>query len=188
MKKIRTLFIACLAAALLITSCSVAKGQLAGLTNAPIVASPVLDAFNFLSTPTSNWMFATYGIFTKSEGEGLGIGALYKVSDTFGAVLRLDRIGKDTYMPSGNFQVQVPVTLMGKLTVVPFAFTGIATPLNTSGNHDGVIGIFGIGAAVRVPDALKAKSRYVPQAVVYDYEKWTSYEGAQHRVGLLWKF
>jgi hypothetical protein len=157
-------------------------------TNPPVIASPVLDAFNFLSTPSSNWMFATYGIFTKGEGEGVGIGALYKVSENFGAVLRLDRIGNDTFMPSGNFQVQVPVTLMGKVTVVPFAFTGIATPLNASPGHDGVVGVFGIGTAIRVPDVVKSKSRFLPDDVIYDYEKWTSYEGGQHRIGFLWKF
>jgi len=157
-------------------------------TNVPVIASPVLDAFNFLSTPSSNWMFATYGIFTKNEGEGFGIGAAYKVSENFGAVLRLDRIGNDTFMPSGNFQWQVPVTLMGKVTVVPFAFTGIATPINDSGNHDGVIGIFGVGSAIRVPAAIKSASRFIPDDVVYDYEKWTSYAGGQHRFGFLWKF
>jgi hypothetical protein len=155
---------------------------------APIIQSPVLDAFNFLSTPSSNWMFATYGIFTKSEGGGVGIGAAYKVSENFGAVLRLDRIGNDTYMPSGNFQIQAPVTLMGKVTVVPFAFTGIATPLNASAGHDGVVGVFGIGSAFRLPDVIKSKSRFLPDDVVYDYEKWTSYEGGQHRIGFLWKF
>lgn len=173
---------------LLIAALALSTFKTSAQTNPPVIASPVLDAFNFLSTPTSNWMFAAYGIFTKGEGEGIGVGALYKVSDTFGAVLRLDRIGKDTFMPSGNFQVQVPVTLMGKITVVPFAFTGIATPLNDSGNHDAVIGIFGIGTAVRVPESIKAKSRFIPEAVIYDYEKWTSYQGAQHRFGLLWKF
>ena len=157
-------------------------------TNVPVIASPVLDAFNFLSTPSSNWMFAVYGISTEKDGGGAGIGALYKVSENFGAVLRLDRIGRDTFMPSGNFQVQVPVTLMGKFTVTPFAFTGIATPLNDSGTHDGVIGIFGIGASIKVPSVIKDASRFIPDSVVYDYEKWTSYEGGQHRFGFLWKF
>lgn len=157
-------------------------------TNVPVIASPILDAFNFLSTPSSNWMLAAYGINTEQGKDGFGIGAIYKVSDTFGAVLRLDRIGNDTFMPSGNFQVQVPVTIMGKVTVTPFAFTGIATPINDSGNHDGVIGIFGVGSAIRVPAAIKSASRFIPDDVVYDYEKWTSYAGGQHRFGFLWKF
>lgn len=188
MKKTRNLLIACLAAAALITSCSTAKGQLPGVTNAPIIASPVLDAFNFLSTPSSNWMFALYGISTKNDGGGVGIGALYKVSENFGAVLRLDHFGGDTFMPSGNFQIQVPVTIMGKFTMIPFAFTGIATPLNEDAAVDGVVGVYGIGVAVRLPVELKSKSRFLPDAVLYDYEKWTSYDGGQHRVGFLWKF
>lgn len=154
----------------------------------PVIASPVFEAFNFLSTPASNWMFAAYGIQTEKDGNGVGIGALYKVSENFGAVLRLDRFGGDTFMPSGNFQVQVPVTIMGKVTVTPFAFTGIATPINEDNSRDGVIGIFGIGAAIRTPEVIKSKSRFLPDAVVYDVEKWTSYEGSQHRLGLLWKF
>jgi len=157
-------------------------------TNPPVIASPVMDAFSFLSTPSSNWMFAVYGISTKSEGQGFGIGALYKVSENFGAVLRLDRIQNETFMPSGNFQVQVPVTLMGKITVVPFAFTGVATPINAQPGHEGVVGIFGIGSAFRVPESIKGKSRFIPDDVVYDYERWTSYAGGQHRVGFLWKF
>lgn len=184
MKKLRSLFAVVLTAFLCLHSPLSTSAQ----TNAPVIASPVLDAFNFLSTPSSNWMFATYGIFTKDEGEGVGIGALYKVSENFGAVLRLDRIGNDTYMPSGNFQIQAPVTIMGKFTMIPFAFTGVATPLNAQPGRDGVVGIFGIGSAIRVPEFIKAKSRFIPDDLVYDYEKWTSYEGGQHRVGFLWKF
>ena len=157
-------------------------------TNVPVIASPVLDAFNFLSTPSSNWMFATYGIFTKNEGEGFGIGAAYKVSENFGAVLRLDRIGNDTYMPSGNFQVQAPVTIMGKFTTTLFAFTGIAPVLNAKPGHDSVIGIVGIGAAFRVPEIIKSKSRFIPDDVIYDFERWTSHAGGQHRLGWAWKF
>ena len=118
----------------------------------------------------------------------MGIGAAYKVSENFGAVLRLDRIGNDTFMPSGNFQIQVPVTLMGKVTLVPFAFTGIATPINNTAGHDGVVGMYGIGAAFRLPQAIKGKSRFLPDDVIYDYERWSSYSGGQHRIGFLWKF
>jgi hypothetical protein len=184
MKKLHSLIVI----TLLVLSSILHPPSSAAQTNAPVIASPVLDAFNFLSTPSSNWMFAVYGISTKDEGEGFGIGALYKVSENFGAVLRLDRIGNDTFMPSGNFQVQVPVTIMGKFTMIPFAFTGVATPLNARPGHDGVIGIFGIGSAIRVPEVIKSKSRFIPDDVVYDYEKWTSYEGGQHRLGFLWKF
>jgi hypothetical protein len=180
MKKTRSVLIA--------IACALAVIKSSAQTNVPVIASPVIDAFNFLSTPSSNWMLATYGVFTKSEGGGVGVGALYKVSENFGAVMRLDRIGNDTYLPSGNFQVQVPVTLMGKFTLVPFAFTGMATPINAQPGHDGVIGIFGIGAAIRIPESIKGKSQFIPDDVVYDYERWTSYEGMQHRIGFLWKF
>ncbi len=180
MKKIKLILIA----AALILAHVASKAQ----TNVPVIASPVLDAFNFLSTPSSNWMLAVYGISTEKDGGGAGIGAAYKVSENFGAVLRLDRIGRDTFMPSGNFQVQVPVTIMGKFTMTPFAFTGIATPLNEDADHDGVVGVYGIGMAIRTPAVVKSKSRFIPDAVIYDIEKWTSYEGSQHRFGLLWKF
>lgn len=184
MKKLHSL----IAIALLALSSILHPPSSAAQTNVPVIASPVLDAFNFLSTPSSNWMFALYGISTEKDGGGVGIGALYKVSENFGAVLRLDHFGGDTFMPSGNFQIQVPVTIMGKFTMTPFAFTGIATPLNEDAAVDGVVGVYGIGVAVRLPVELKSKSRFLPDAVLYDYEKWTSYEGGQHRVGFLWKF
>lgn len=159
-------------------------------TNTPsFIASPLWGAVT-----GTNFMFATYGISGRDEAGksvfGGGVGLIYNFSQFAGAVVRLDAMDHQVWMPNGNFQLQAPVTLFGKLTAVPFIFTGIATPIGGKGGHNGeVVGIFGAGLAVRLPEAWRQGKWYVPNDVVWDMERWTPvYNTWQHRWGLLWRF
>lgn len=151
------------------------------LTNAFTLGEPADRVLQFLGNST-NWMVAAYGIMGhNSEGDramGAGIGAFYGLNEFTGAGLRLDYLDGELWMPSGNFQLQVPIKL-GKYDLVPFMFGGMATPMKGKGVDDNVVGIFGAGLALRITDRLD---------IVYDMEKWTGFPENQHRFGLLWKF
>lgn len=129
----------------------------------------------------TNLMVAPYGIWwhgDKIDKFGGGIGLLYKLSDYTAAGMRLDYIDKQVFMPSGQFQLQVPVSISANVKAIPFAFTGVAVPLQYQ-NAGNAIGIFGIGAAIQV-------SSHVD--IVFDYEKWSNFNGNQLRFGFLYKF
>ena len=144
-----------------------------------------MAAIQFLTTPSTNWYAATYGIIsTKTHETGAGIAAFYKANDFVGAYLRLDGFGNTLYMPSGNFQLQFPVRVMNKIELIPFATTGIAAPIG-NGTDVSVAAIFGAGFAFRLPDSGKW---YVPGDVIVDFEKWTNLKGQQIRFGLAWHF
>jgi hypothetical protein len=152
----------------------------------PDLMPPVVNTVaTFLTTPSTNWYAATYGIVnTKNHDTGFGLAAFYKVNDFVGAFLRIDELGGTLTMPSGNFQLQFPVAVMGRFTAVPFAFTGVAFPI--SKNVDSTVaGIFGAGFAFRLP---QATAWYVPKDILIDVEKWTNVEGLQVRAGVAWKF
>lgn len=152
----------------------------------PVIKSPVWD---FL-TQGSNYVFATYGIYNAtSESFGGGIGAGYKLSEFVVPTLRLDYINHRFYVPSGSLQLQVPVTVLGKVRVTPFAFSGIATLLNAgSGDNGNVIGIFGLGGSISL---VKGHDKwYVPDYLLFDYEKWTGggFNDDQYRFGVGFRF
>lgn len=156
-------------------------------TNAPASTNSwfgphVGGVIDFLSQSGSNWTvipFVTFLEDDQREELGGGIAAIYSISDYAGAMLRLDYLDGEVYMPSGNFQLQLPITLFGKVQAVPFALTGVATSLN-SGEDDGdVIGIVGTGLGVRVSDRI---------GVVYGIEYWTGFSGYQHRLGVAIRF
>jgi hypothetical protein len=144
-----------------------------------LLSGPAIDAISFLSTG-SNWMVAPYGIISadaKKFGGGIGIG--YHVSDFVVPTMRLDYYDGRIWMPSGSLQIQAPITI-SKLTVIPFGFTGIATPLTGKASADGSpVGIFGIGGAVRIGTRWD---------VIADYEYWTGFPQKQIRLGAVFKF
>lgn len=154
-------------------------------TNAPastnMFGEHVGKVVDFLSMTGSNWSVIPFAIYSEdTKGGGVGLAAMYSMTDFAGAFLRLDYLEGDIFMPSGNFQLQIPVKLAGKVTVVPFVLGGIATPLSGRGDDNGdPIGIFGMGMGLKV-------SRKV--SVVYDSEVWSKFDGWQHRLGVLWRF
>lgn len=151
-------------------------------TNAPpVISGPGWDAFQFLTSSGSNWMVATYGIYDMGTKEvGGGIGAGYRLSEFFIPTMRVDYLADRVWMPSASIQLQAPLRLMGKLDLVPFVFSGIATPISgrDEDNWD-IQGIFGIGAAIRINEHWD---------IIGDYEKWGGFEGEQIRAGILYKF
>jgi hypothetical protein len=154
-------------------------------TNAPLVSGPAADAWSFITTAgVSNWMVAPFGIYSttsKEWGGGLAVG--YKLSEFVVPVLRLDYLAGDIWMPSANLQLQVPVTIMGKFTLIPFTFAGVATTIAGGGADNGTaVGMLGIGGAVRL-------SSHVD--LVGDYELWNGghfHADNQIRFGVLYKF
>lgn len=150
-----------------------------------LMPAPVTAAVEFLSAPSTNWQAAAYGIVnTRNHDTGFGIAGFYKVTENFGAVLRLDYLGGTLTMPSGNFQIQKEFTVAGKFTTTLFGFTGVAIPISDE-NTDAVAGIFGVGFAFRIPETGKW---YVPRNVLIDWEKWTNVDGTQVRAGFSWSF
>lgn len=149
-------------------------------TNAPVITGPITNVFNFLGQG-SNFMSAAYGIVsTDGEKTGAGVALAYKINDWIAPVIRIDYYDREIWMPSGSLQFQAPITISGKVTVTPFAFGGVATPLNQdSSNHASVEGIFGIGAAVSLGRRF---------SIVADIEKWTGFEAEQLRFGVVYKF
>ena len=130
----------------------------------------------FLSDATTNLIIAPYGIAStdfKKFGGGLAVG--YKLSDNVVPTLRIDYYDGRLWMPSGNLQLQVPFHL-GSVTIIPFAFTGVAVPIN-SGASDPVVGMVGTGGALKLGKSFD---------LLADYEIWSSL-GNQIRVGIGWK-
>lgn len=149
-----------------------------------LMPAPVTEVVEFLSTPSTNWQVAAYGIVnTRNHDTGFGVGAFYKVTENFGAVLRLDYLGGTLTMPSGNFQIQKEFTIANKFTTTLFGFTGVAVPVSDE-NNNAVAGIFGIGFAIRIPETGNA---FLPRNILIDWEKWTNVDGTQLRVGASWR-
>jgi hypothetical protein len=149
-------------------------------TNATaLIGGPATTLLNFLGTG-SNWFAAPYGIVGTDSKFGGGVAVGYKISEFVVPVMRLDYYDSTVWMPSASLQLQAPLTIMGKFTLIPFAFAGLATPIAGKGADNGsAVGIFGAGAAVRI------SSRF---DIVADVEKWSGFKGEQIRAGVLWKF
>jgi hypothetical protein len=151
-----------------------------GPISAPVLSGPAASIVDFL-TSASNIMVAPYGIASsdmKKFGAGLGIG--FRVSEFVVPTLRLDYFDGTIWMPSASLQLQAPLKILGKWTVIPFAFGGLATPLSGKGVDNGsAVGIVGIGAAIRFGEKWD---------LIGDYEKWTGFSTDQIRVGFVYKF
>jgi hypothetical protein len=148
----------------------------------PTLPEHVNTFLQFLSASSTNWYVATYGIYVSdNKSFGGGVAAAYSLSPYVLSVLRVDYLNDSFWMPSGSMQLQLPIKLMGKLNVTPFAFAGIATLLGGNGDQEtgSAVGIGGAGLATRFNDHL---------GVVYDVEMWSGFSGAQHRFGIYWKF
>lgn len=187
MKTIRTKSILFLLVLLtLLVDIITAPAQLLTNSASEVIPAPVNQVVNFLTTPSTNWYGATYGIYNTETGDvGVGVAAFYKVNDFVGAFLGLDELGGQLYMPSGNFQLQLPVKLFNRFDLIPFARTGIAIPLGRGNSDPNVAGILGAGWAVRLPEH---QAWYLPNDIIVDIEKWTNVKGLQVRGGLVFKF
>lgn len=151
-------------------------------TNLPSGWGPAVDGVLNLLSQGSNFIVAPYGIMWQSDKGnkfGGGVALAYKMSDFVVPSIRLDYLDGKVFMPSANLTLQAPITL-NKFVLVPFMFTGLATPLSGRQDENGTaVGIFGIGIAARVA---------AHWDILADYEKWTGYSGNQYRFGIAYKF
>lgn len=168
------------------------SGNLNSAAGTNLITGPATQVIDFL-TQGSNYMIAPYGIITTDGKVGAGIGIGYKVSDFVVPTLRIDALtdqpvsghqsgpqGVTVWMPSASLQLQAPLTIMGKVTVIPFAFAGIATPVAGKGANNGTpVGIFGAGMAERLGTHWD---------LIQDFEVWSGFSGNQIRLGVVYKF
>lgn len=148
----------------------------------PSLPEHVNTWLNFLSNTGTNWLVAPYIIYVSDDIDsyGGGIAAMYSLNQYALTGLRMDYVNDELWMPSINVTLQLPIKVANKITVAPFAISGLATPLGGRGDDNGdAVGIFGAGLAVQVSKKV---------GLVYDAEQWTSFSGTQHRFGVYWKF
>ncbi len=154
-------------------------------TNAPVISGPAKDAVVFMTTAgVTNWLAATYAIYSVSSKDwGGGVGVGYKLGDFVVPTLRLDYLAKEIWMPSGNIQLQLPVTIMNKITLIPMTFAAVGTTVSGGGNDNGSpVGILGIGMAARLSSHWD---------LIADWEIWNGgrfHQDNQIRGGIVFKF
>lgn len=161
-------------------------------TNPPAISGPAADLIQFMGKG-SNWLTAVYGIRADNQASkydwGAGIALGYRLNDYVVPTMRIDWLKNQLWMPSADLQLQAPITLFNKVTLIPFGFTGIATPIGGAGDNNGsVVGLFGAGAAIRL-DFLGGMFKKMD--LVADYELWTGggfNNSKQIRGGLVYKF
>ena len=157
----------------------------AQLTPIEVVPEPAGKAFEFLTTPSTNWYGVPYGIYgLKNADFGFGVAGVYRINDTVGAMLRLEEFGGSLTMPSASLQLSLPVKLMNRFQSTAFTFAGSAFPLGRQ-NDPTIAGILGAGWAVQVSSGDKW---YLPKDVVVAVEKRTNISGIQLMGGFVWKF
>ena len=164
-------------------------------TNLPVVNVPpvatngvtpgfLTDVLTFFSQGT-NFIVVPYGIVTAGNnnkyGGGGGLALAYEVSQYFNSGMRIEYLNKAFYQGSFTTQLQVPIKLFNKVTVVPFILGGVAVPFGggTENNAGTVQGIAGTGLAIRL------SSRW---DILGDIEKWSATPGRQYRFGFGYKF
>ena len=120
-------------------------------TSPPMLSGPFIDVLDKLSTG-SNWMVAPYGIYSFDDKKaGAGLAILYDLtpagystnSPTVGTGIRFEYYDENFSVVQGNIQFNVPLTIAGKVTLIPFGYTGIESPM--SGNDTSVSAVFGAG-------------------------------------------
>lgn len=125
----------------------------------PFLSGTLVDLVGDLSAAT-NLSAAVFGIesgghygggalllynVTKSVATGIGVDYLHKSND------------KQVTMPSCQFQFQTDITIASKVTLRPFVFTGVATPISGKGSDNGsAVGLFGAGTGITIYKNLAA--------------------------------
>lgn len=131
---------------------------------------------------------AEYSPETSTYGASLAL--VYNITPVVGTMLRFDYLpgrvdgSSDFSMVSANMQLQLPMTILGKVQWTWFGLSGIATPLGGAGGDNGTVqGVFGAGADIKIPSL---SSHWL---MAFDVEKWTALPGLQYRFApLVWKF
>lgn len=171
-------------------ACLLAMPVQAQDTNLPPVATNGVaslsfweDAINWVSQG-SNFIVVPYGIVsTGNNGKydaGGGVALAYSISQYAEMGMRVDYLNKAFYQGSFSGQLQVPINLFKKVTVVPFVLGGVAVPFGGGATDPASVqGIAGAGMAVRLS---------AHWDLIGDIEKWSATPGQQYRFGIGYKF
>lgn len=144
-------------------------------TNAPPL--PGNKWIQFLAATNQNWAAAVAPSYAPNlkDANGKdaewGFGALvgYWISPYVLTAVRFDYLGNSFFSAEGSATAQAPLKLFNKLTVVPFATTGIATPLTGAGNQNGnPIFIAGGGLSTTIYTWKNGSLN-----LLFESEKWT---------------
>lgn len=161
-------------------ACFVSQAQTLTNTSPPMLQGPLIDLAATLSTAT-NWAVAPYAIYdTGTKKAGAGVTALYNLNANFATGVGLDYLNSEVWLPSGQVQFQAPIIIAQKVTLIPFGFTGIATPVSGKGSSNGsAVGLFGAGMALKINSHLD---------IFGAISKWTGFEGEKYYGGIAYKF
>ena len=182
--KLKTL--SALVCSLLVSFAAVADpAQVDTNSTPPTLEGPFIDFLGNLSTWT-NLAVAPYGIYDSgSKKAGAGLLALYNISPYVASGIGLQYLDGSVWMPSAQVQFQAPFTIAQKVTLIPFGFTGIGTPVSGRGADNGTaVGIFGAGMATKLYG--DTSGRHL--SAFFAAAKWTGFDGQQWYFGLAYRF
>ena len=116
---------------------------------------------------------------------GVGIAALYPVSQYSFAGLRLDYLGGQFWMPSCTVGLKADMQILGH-NVTPFTIGGAIFPVSDAGDRNGQVGaIVGAGITANIWQSDDSKKSL---NLFYACEKWTIFDGVIHRPGVAFSF
>ena len=158
-------------------------------TNSLSLEGPLITLLGNLSTAT-NLAITAYGIYDTApkpgaDSAGFGLTALYNITPWAATGVGMEFMNGDVWMPSGQVQLQAPFTIGGKVTLIPFGFTGVATPVSGRAADNGTaVGIFGAGLAARIYTSSGGAHLSIFTAI----SKWTGFDGEKIYGGLVYRF
>lgn len=158
--------------------------------NPPVLTGPFIDIIGSLASATNIVVAVAAEYSPDTSTFGASAALVYNITPVVGTMLRFDYLpgtvagSSDFSMVSANLQLQVPMTIAGKIQWTWFGLSGIATPLGGAGTDNGTVqGVFGAGADIKIPSFSSHWS------MAFDVEKWTALPGLQYRFSpLVWKF
>lgn len=149
------------------------------------LSGPLPDAMSVLSA--TNLAAVTYGIFdTAHRTYGGGAGCLYNITPAVSTGVFMQWLNGGAWMPTAQFQFQLPIRLWNTVELVPFAFTAAGGFVAGKGgdNGSGAVGILGGGLGVK----LYGNETHSRLDIFTAYAKWTGFPDGQVYGGLMWRF
>ncbi len=120
----------------------------------------------------------------KKKPWGAGIAALYPLTQNAFTGVRFDYLADEFFAPTVDVGLQIPIKVFNKVTVVPFAHTGLNYMASGGGAKNGDVGgILGGGFDVKIA-AFKSTSLHL----FYAYERWTLFDTGIHHPGVMVQF
>jgi hypothetical protein len=153
------------------------------------IEGPLITLLTDITTAT-NLSIAPYAIYdTGTKSMGGGLLAVYNVTSWAAGGIGMQYLNQELWMPSAQFQLQAPVIINKSISLIPFVFTGIGTPIAGGSGKDfadngSAVGIFGGGMAVKVFGDLNSSHLDVFTAIA----KWSGFSGEQIYGGFVYRF